>query len=157
MAIYRTRPRVSCALAPGRPRDVHGERAMVGCGDGHDGVRVRSDDTDAPHVIDPLRRVVARRRRPRRLAEVAVAGLTEETHLEVAGLRVHVTGDDRDALAAPRREDRAHLLLPDRARVADVVEMRRHDEDVADPRPDGAARLVTDRRLDRELDPFHIG
>src|SRR5207244_337823 len=77
----------------------------------------------------------------------------------LAGARfgVHVARDDRDLRAVPLAHDRPHLLLPDRARVRDVVEMRRDDEYVADADADRAARLVFYGWLHSEVDTLDVG
>src|SRR5205814_8824106 len=62
-----------------------------------------------------------------------------------------------DLLAVPLTEDRTHLLLADRARVGDLIEMRRHDQDVTDVHPDSTAGLMLRGRLYSEMNALDVG
>src|SRR5205814_8129346 len=121
-----------------RPRYVHHHRAVIRRAKRHHRVRARPDHAHAPDVVDALRRVVHRGGRAGGLREITVARLREEAHLEDARIRVHIAGDDRDLLAVPLTEDRTHLLLAERARIGDLIAMRRHDQYGTDVRGDCA-------------------
>ena len=96
-------------------------------------MRLRADHAEAPHVVDALGWIVARRRRPRLLAEILVAGLIEQPDLDVSRFGVHIAGNDDRRRVPDLAEDRAHLILSDERAVARVVEMRADNEQVADP------------------------
>src|SRR5688572_2317111 len=131
-----------CGLeSSSRKRDVHDEAAVVRREIVfRSRVRLRADYAESPHVVNPLRWILAERRRPRLLSQVTEACLIKELDLDGTGFRVEIAGHHHRGRVGNLAQDGPHLVLAHECAVSVVIEVRPDDEEIADPHEQRAPR-----------------